>query len=198
MNACLLPALLCLSVALAGCVRRPGAEPEWVAWAACTVGDPVASPTELAGEYGLTLYATSGRRVGATTTGRMMLLPQSEALLGVPDVNGTPLPGASVPLYGTAELDLDRVGATGAGELDVADPRAPGVALYAQAGGANVAPAVTLRFGSEVNRRGQIRFDGNYMALMVRRSGSDGLSGEWQSGGVEGERANGRFCAVRR
>lgn len=194
--------LACASVVLAGCIRRPGAEPAWVAWAACTVGDPVASPinspADLAGEYEITLYATSGPDVGETTTGWMTLSPQAEALLAVPDVDGTPLPGPSMPLYGSAEIDLGRVGATAAGELRSTDPEAPGVGFYAQTGQDTVPQRLTLRLGTEANRRGQVRFDGTYMSLMVRAYGETGLMGEWQSGGVEGEDASGRFCATRR
>lgn len=189
--------LVCVSVAAAGCIHRPGADSEWVAWAACLVGDPVTRPTDLAGEYRITLYATSGPEVGSTTGGRMTLMPQSEALLGVPDVDGTPLPGASMPLYGSAEVALARVGAAAAGELGAVGPEAPGVGVYAQAAQAGVPPGLTLRLGAEANRRGQIRFDGTYMSLTVRKSGTAGLSGEWHSGGVEGERASGRFCATR-
>jgi hypothetical protein len=192
----LLP-LMCASVAFASCIRRPGTGSTWVAWAACVVGDRVANPTDLTGEYEITLYATSGPEVGATVAGRMTLFPQSEILLAVPDVDGTPLPGASMPLYGSAEVDLDRVGAAAAGELGSTDPGAPGVGGYSQAGQADVPPGLTLRFGAEANRRGQVRFDGTYMALMVRESGAGGLAGEWHSGSVEGEEASGRFCANR-
>jgi hypothetical protein len=162
------------------------------------VGDRVASPTDLAGEYELVLYATSGPKVGATVTGRLTLRPQSEALLAVPDVDGTPLPGASMPLYGSADIRLDRVGGTAAGETDDASPAAPGVGLYSQAGSSDRPPGLTLRLGTEANRRGQIRFDGTYMSLAVRDSGAQAFSGEWRSGGVEGEEASGRFCASRR
>lgn len=168
-----------------------------VAWASCVVGDRVTSPADLAGEYELALYATSGARVGATVTGRLILLAQSEALLAVPDVDGTPLPGASMPLYGSADVRLDRVGASAAGALDGASPAAPGVGLYSQAGQGDLPPGLTLRLGTEANRRGQIRFDGTYMSLAVRDSGTDGFSGEWRSGEVEGEKASGRFCASR-
>lgn len=186
-----------VSVAITGCVRRPGAGPTFVAWAACVVGDRVASSTDLAGEYELRLYATFGPRLGATVTGRLTLQAQSEALMAVPDVDGTPLPGASMPLYGSAAVNLDGVGATAAGDLGDADPRAPGVGVYAQAGQGDIPPGLTLRLGTEANRRGQVRFDGTYMSLMVRDSGAEGLSGEWHSGGVEGEEASGRFCATR-
>jgi hypothetical protein len=161
------------------------------------VGDRVANPAELAGEYELALYATSGPRVGATVTGRLTLVAQSEALLAVPDVDGTPLPGASMPLYGSADVRLERVGATAAGEVGDQDPTAPGVGGYSQAGQGDLPPGLTLRLGTEANRRGQIRFDGTYMSLAVRDSGADGFSGEWRTGGVEGEEASGRFCASR-
>ena len=96
----LLP-VICASVALAGCASNPGSE--WLAWPACIVGDRVADPIDLAGEYEILLYATSGPEVGGTTAGRMTLMPQAGTLLAVPDVDGTPLPGVSMPLYGSAE-----------------------------------------------------------------------------------------------
>ena len=188
----------CVSALLAGCARRPWFGGEIAAWAACLAGDRVTSPADLAGEYELTLYATSGPSVARTTTGRLILHRQSDDLIGVPDVDGTPMANASMPLYGSADVNLDRVGAAAAGDVVDADPEAPGVGVYAQASDRpGIAPQLTLRLGVEANRRGQIRFDGTYMSLLVREWGSTGIAGEWASGEVEGEVASGRFCATR-
>jgi len=189
--------LACVSALLAGCVGRPGLQGGVVAWVACLAGDRVTSPADLAGEYELTLYATSGPSVARTTIGRLTLHRQADDLMDVPDVDGTPMAGAWMPLYGSADVNLDRVGAAAAGGMVDADPEAPGVGVYAQASeSTGIAPQLTLRLGVEANRRGQIRFDGTYMSLMVREWGSTGIVGEWASGEVEGEVASGRFCAT--
>ncbi len=193
----LLP-VVCLSVLLAGCVRRSGVRAVATVWAACVAGDRVTSPADLAGEYELTLYATSGPRVARTTSGRLTLHRQSDDLRGVPDVDGTPMAGAWMPLYGSAVLELDRVGAAAAGGLPDTDPEAPGVGVYAEASDVSGRdPQLTMRLGVEANRRGRIRFDGTYMSLKVREWGRAGIAGEWASGEVEGEVASGRFCATR-
>jgi hypothetical protein len=193
-----LVAVACVSALLAGCIRRPGGGGQVAAWAACLAGDRISDPADLAGEYELTLYATSGPNVARTATGRLLLHRQSDDLRGVPGVDGTPMAGAWMPLYGTADVTLHRVGAAAAGGILDVDPEAPGVGVYAQASDvAGVAPQLTLRLGVEANRRGQIRFDGTYMSLLVREWGSTGIAGEWASGEVEGEVASGRFCATR-
>ncbi len=190
--------VVCVSALLAGCIRRSGVRAVPTVWAACVAGDRVTDLANLAGEYELTLYATSGPRVARTTSGRLTLHRQSDDLMGVPDVDGTPMAGAWMPLYGSAVVELDRVGAAAAGELLATDPKAPGVGVYAQASDiSGIAPQLTLRLGVEANRRGRIRFDGTYMSLGAREWGSAGIAGEWASGEVEGEVASGRFCATR-
>ncbi len=105
--------------------------------------------------------------------------------------------GVSVPLYGWAAVDLQRVGALSIGDIGSQDPLSPGVLVLEQRPAFAAPVAITLRLGSIANRRtGQTAVDGGYTALHVTRvEESGGFSGTWISG-VHAERVAGHFCAV--
>ncbi|MYA32642.1 MAG: hypothetical protein F4164_11830 [Gemmatimonadales bacterium] len=107
---------------------------------------------------------------------------------------GDPIPGTVLPLFGTADIDVEAVGAVRVGDLSSADPAAPGVLVIEGGGGRQ--PSILLRFGSDANRRDRVRFDGSFLVLEVRELGHNGFSGIWTSG-VPGMETRGHFCAER-
>ena len=136
----------------------------------------------LAGRYRVVLVAESGSRAGQRTSGALELRAVREPRGGGEDE--APL------LLGRAAFDPEAVGAVRVGALDTDDPAAPGVAVFRQRG------RLLLRFGSDANRRGVLRFDGAYFVGWVDRVGGDGFSGRWESG-VAGPEARGTLCAQR-
>lgn len=152
--------------------------------------------TSWAGDYLLTLVTTTGDSSGKQVSGSMNLAAQSDDLkMGEP---GTMDAATLMPLVGTVAVDLGAVHAVEVGALDSEDPMAPGVLVlerpYQKQSG-EAATEVTIRLGSEANRRSTTRFDGGYTALFVLQAGPGGLAGNWASG-VTGQRAGGHFCAV--
>jgi hypothetical protein len=119
---------------------------------------------------------------------------QSEELLTPP--LGSADGGTRMPLYGSTDIDLHTILAVEVGELDADDPLAPGVLVLERAverdGGSSL--EITVRLGSEANRRGVTRFDGGYTALFVRQASTGGFAGNWASG-VTGQLSSGHFCA---
>jgi hypothetical protein len=99
-------------------------------------------------------------------------------------------------LYGSTDIDLQAILAVEVGALDSEDPLAPGVLVLERPverdGG--TAMEITVRLGSEANRRGMTRFDGGYTALFVRQASTGGFAGNWASG-VTGQLSSGHFCA---
>lgn len=143
--------------------------------------EPGASLEPLAGDFALTLVATSGPRRGESVAGGLRL-------------RAAP-PGRSAVLVGTTAIALDSVGALRLGDAEATDPGAPGVAVYEfrSAGGA---PTVTVRIGSQTTSESVERYDGGYTVLRVRRITPGGFYGRWESGlGVRDW--GGHFCAVR-
>jgi hypothetical protein len=151
----------------------------------------------IGGEYQLRLIATSGSKVGSTVDGTLRLQPQTGELR----YRARPGADSSVvhPLYGAAELDLGAVDAVQVGSIASTDPSAPGVLVIEQHERAGQTPRaeITLRLGSEANRRDRQRVDGGYTALRVRELSPSGFSGTWASG-VLRERSAGYFCAIRK
>lgn len=151
----------------------------------------------IGGEYQLRLVATSGAKVGSAVDGTLRLQPQAGEL------RYRSLAGADSsvvhPLYGTAELDLRAVDAVQVGSISSGDPAAPGVLVIERHERAGQTPRaeITLRLGSEANRRDRQRVDGGYTALRVRQLKPRGFTGTWASG-VLRERSAGYFCAVRK
>ena len=158
-----------------------------------------ASADGFGGSYRIVLVATYGDRAGSTTSGTLTLLPTPEELIPLTDpvAGDRPIPGASVPFHGTAEIDVGAVGGVVAGDLSSQDPRRPGVLLmelHAQTEG--VPPQLILRFGSLANDRSLQRFDGAFFALTVTALDEAGFRGSWASG-LTGQQASGHFCAER-
>jgi hypothetical protein len=153
-------------------------------------GREVGSGSRLVGDWRLTLVSSRGSAAGRAAVGMLRLNEQRADLRALPGVTG-----ASMPLIGTADISLEEVGATRVGATSSLDPEAPGVAVIEQpraGGGAEL----TLRLGSEANRRGQTRFDGGFMALYVGRIDPEAFYGTWASGETRPE-SSGHFCAVR-
>ena len=53
---------------------------------------------------------------------------------------------------------------------------------------------ITLRLGSDANRRDLVRYDGAYTVLTVNGIDANGFSGSWRSG-LQLSRTSGYFCA---
>jgi hypothetical protein len=100
--------------------------------------------------------------------------------------------------FGTTDVDLPAVGAVKVGSTTSRDPTRPGVVVLERRTTTEAGPAtqITLRLGSEANRREVTRFDGGYTALYVREISGDRFAGEWASG-VGRTQTRGHFCATR-
>jgi hypothetical protein len=145
---------------------------------------------QLAGAYRVKLVATSGPKAGQSTEGELSLQPNDSVLRAVM-IAGIRDTAASYVLYGTASLDLEAVGAARPGNLESTDPRQPGVLVVERKGG------ITLRLGSEANKRDVVRYDGAYTALRATEASPDRFGGTWASG-LGGQRSEGYFCASRK
>lgn len=157
-----------------------------------------ASVEGLEGSYRLKLVAASGAKKGAAAEGTLNLEPHDRTLRYRTRLDGTPDSTTLLPLFGSIEIDLDAVDAVAVGTTTSRDPQQPGVLVierHAQPGKPALAD-ITIRLGSDANRRGRTRFDGAYTALRVREVGPGRLAGSWSSG-VTAERAAGYFCAAR-
>jgi hypothetical protein len=147
----------------------------------------------LAGEYRLQLTSGAGEK---HTEGVLRLwvaqppLPPRTGPYGIPDTTHR------YPLVGTADLDLDAVGAVAPGGTTSAEVTAPGVLVIERVGGRPAGERVLLRMGADANRAEPIRFDGGYTVLRVRQADAEGFRGEWESGAPLPE-ARGHFCAAR-
>ena len=184
---------LVAAVVLAGCAHLKAGGP---ADSACRpVGgrlDASADTRDMAGQFVITMVATSGARAGQAVTGLLALLPQDSALVAAE--------GASQPLRGTTDVALDSVGAVRMGELAADDPAAPGVGVYEQRAAQTGAPTVVVRLGSGSNARGLRPFDAGHTTLYVLRITREGFAGGWASSAGSTypmRRAEGYFCAVR-
>lgn len=104
------------------------------------------------------------------------------------------LADASTPLYGFTDVDLESVGAHRVGDPGSRDPSAPGVlVLEREEYGRRI---ITVRLGSDANRKDLVRYDGTYTALSVRNIDEEGFAGSWRSGGGLGfSVTTGYFCA---
>ena len=144
----------------------------------------------LAGEFLVRLVASSGTKRGATTEGRLELMPQDSAhrRLELPD--GSTSSTYTFPLYGTVAVDFAAVGAAAPGDPASADPASPGVLVIERP------DQLMLRVGSEANRRDVRRFDGAFTVLRVQQITDAGFAGTWESG-LDLERSGGHFCAER-
>ena len=148
-----------------------------------------ASAEQLRGTHRLRLIATEGPKAGDSVEGTFRLQPYDPALRTV-TVRGIRDTAASYVLYGSTDIDLDRLAAVRPGDPGSEDPMRPGVVVIERKG------TVILRLGSEANRRDVVRFDGGYTALRVRELAGDRFRGTWASG-VQAKRSAGFFCAER-
>jgi hypothetical protein len=185
-------------VVVAGVLGCRSNQNEVAAAPACEAaeGDLPMSATALtwAGKYRLVMVATSGDSAGHSASGDMTLMVQREELQ-VPPM-GSADDGTRMLLYGSTDIDLQAILAVEVGALDSEDPTAPGVLVLErpveQDGVTSM--EITVRLGSEANRRGMTRFDGGYTALFVRQASTGGFAGNWASG-VTGQLSSGHFCA---
>ena len=152
-----------------------------------------ATLADRAGRYHLILVAdSSGADADSkgtsrrTISGRLTLHRHTEE----PDQASNP----STPLVGFTDIDPRSVGAHRVGDPGSRDPSAPGVlVLEREEYGRRV---ITLRLGSDANRRDLVRYDGTYTALSVSRIDEEGFAGSWRSGGGLGfSVTTGYFCA---
>ncbi len=119
-----------------------------------------------------------------------------------PDSSDTPDPSNSTvpasdpltPLYGFTDIDPESVGAHRVGDPGSRDPSAPGVLVLERVEYGR--PIITLRLGSDANRKDLVRYDGEYTVLSVSSIDEDGFTGTWRSGGGLGwSTTTGYFCA---
>lgn len=102
------------------------------------------------------------------------------------------LDGWTTPLQGTADIEIERVGAYEAGSLTSEDPAAPGALVLEDD---SDEPTIILRLGSSANRTDRTAFDAAFTALTVQHVEGDGFAGSWRSG-MFGDEVSGYFCAV--
>ncbi len=150
----------------------------------------------LAGDYSLTLVATSGERNGQIAHGTATLFENSDRLRRLIGAGGNPMLGVVVPFYGTADIDVTEVGALPLGTTTSDDPLQPGVLVIQNSPDDTTVGSLVMRLGSEINSRNAVPFDGGYTVLRVRLVRRDSMLGSWASGMVT-EVAAGFFCAVR-
>lgn len=152
----------------------------------------------LAGAYRLTLVATQGDSAGTTVEGRLALVPHDSAARVLPGGGGQPDPTVSMPLYGSADVNVEAVHALRLGDLMSVDPMSPGVVVFEHHGtlGDEPVTGITLRLGSLANRRGVTLFDGGYTVLRANWVEEGGFGGSWASGTMSPQ-SEGYFCAVR-
>ena len=144
------------------------------------------------GRYRLTMVADATDSNSAATRAVSGILTLRDQIrdTGTPDSPAD----VSTPLYGFTDIDPRSVGAHRVGDPGSKDPSAPGVlVLEREEYGRRV---ITLRLGSDANRRDLVRYDGTYTALSVRRIDEEGFAGSWRSGGGLGfSVTTGYFCA---
>lgn len=151
---------------------------------------PHASAESLAGTYRLRMVATEGAQSGQAAEGVLRLQPYESSLRAV-TIGRIRDTTSSYVHYGSTDVDVDAVGAVRPGDLGSLDPMQPGVVVIERNG------VITVRLGSEANRRDVARFDGGFTALRVGKVSRDGFTGSWRSGvGIQRSSA-GYFCAAR-
>ena len=161
-----------------------------------------ATLADRAGRYHLNLVADSSSAAADSTgtsprtvSGLLVLhrLARDAAPSGSAD-STDPSADPSTPLYGFTDVDPELVGAHRVGDPGSMVPTAPGVLVLERAEyGRRV---ITLRLGSDANRKDLVRYDGTYTTLSVRRIDEGGFSGSWRSGGGLGfSVTTGYFCA---
>ena len=190
--------LSALALLVGACHSRSGGDSQEDC-APVTAPLPATATAEgLEGTYKLKLVATSGAKEGAVAEGTLWLRQQDSSLWYRTRLDGNADSTTIHPLFGAVEMDLDRVDAISVGSTMSRDPLEPGVLVVERRAPPGKPPlaSITIRLGSEANRRDRTRFDGGYTALRVQQVGSTGFAGTWSSG-LTSERSAGYFCATR-
>ena len=159
-----------------------------------------ATLSDRAGRYRIMLVpdstGTAHRVVSGLLTLRLQLQESDSTQESDPTQESDSTSDPSAPLYGFTDIDPEAVGAHRVGDPGSRDPSAPGVlVLEREEYGRRV---ITLRLGSNANRRDVVRYDGPYTVLRVRKSDEDGFAGSWRSGsgsGLDLSVTTGHFCA---
>ena len=181
------------ALSLAGFACASGAPAPAPAPCAPVAGElaPGARAAVLAGDFTLSLVATSGPMSGRSTAGRLRLRSFGNTPVPVPASAG-----ARYPLFGGAEVALAEVGAISPGDVRRDNPAAPGVLVIEWDRQSPARTEITVRMGADANQGDRLRFDGTSMALQVTSISPNRFAGRWQSSGGE-LRAGGHFCADR-
>jgi len=149
----------------------------------------------LAGDFDITFVATSANAADRSVATTISLHPTDADHRQVMMPGDRPAPDVITPYYGTLESNLRDVGAVDVGDVQSLDVSQPGaLVLYSGYEAGN--PQITIRFGSEANRYGSVRFDGGYFVLRVQELTEIGIRGTWASG-VTGNDVEGYFCATK-
>lgn len=149
----------------------------------------------LAGDFTITFVATGADTADHTYTTGLSLHATDADHQQVMMPGDRPMPDVTTPYYGTLESNLRDMGAVDVGNVQSLDVSQPG-ALVLYSGQDAGTPQITIRFGSEANRYGSMRFDGGYFVLRVRELTEGSIRGSWASG-VTGNDVEGYFCATK-
>ncbi len=195
--------LVITAVALQACAARQGGDGAQAGAEECV---PVADATALGagaaarleGVFRLHMMGTSEGYADRSVSGTLELHAHDSSMYAMSLPGGIPVPDAFTPLYGTLDAAVEEVGGIRVGEAMSLDPTKPGVLVIEQSAtsAAGKATTVTLRVGSEANRRDRVRFDGGFLALHVHEITLEGFAGSWVSG-LRGADRVGYFCAFR-
>jgi hypothetical protein len=154
-----------------------------------------ASSEAFAGQYDLTMVATTGDSAGRTARGTLILHAHEGDMRVYRGPGGRVDTTVTLSQYGTTDITPETVGAVRMGSLDSMDPNRPGVLVIERR--TDEAPSIIIRLGSQSNERGVFAFDAGFTALTVHSLSENGFAGSWRSG-VRGPEVEGYFCAVRR
>jgi hypothetical protein len=136
----------------------------------------------IAGNYALTLVATSGPRAGQSVSGMLSLDSPVGSTAGTSSI------------HGSASIALDKVGATAPG----AGTEVEAIQWESTRNGVATREMV-IRIGTIVPPSNTRVIEGAHMALFVGSVDANGMAGRWDSGSGEmrDPAASGRFCASR-
>jgi hypothetical protein len=107
------------------------------------------------------------------------------------------MPTGREPYWGSAKIDLDRVGAYTEGSVASEDSVAPGV-VVSRSESPGKRPTLGISLGSNRNRRGTYILDGAFIDARIVEVTPGGFRGPWEASvGPTTYRAAGFFCAER-
>jgi hypothetical protein len=145
----------------------------------------------LAGSWRLTMVSATGSDAGHSVSGTMTLRIQDSTRRAIVRPGSTRV---TVPLIGSADIALERVGAVRIGDIGSTESLKPGLAIWVSQSDSGV--SAVLRIGQEEIPSDLIRFDGGFTALFLRQVSATSMRGGWASGVAPGQ-AGGYFCAER-